>query len=111
MQSTKKCLFILFFIFISNNVSSQHLSKSEAFEDFEEFKELMNTESSYYQLSNYDFTKSYEDIKQNIDAGDSIPIYFLAYEFEKLIAETIDRHASVRMDRFEEVAVEGGYKK
>ncbi|HLW15677.1 MAG TPA: S41 family peptidase [Flavobacteriaceae bacterium] len=90
-------------LLLSSSVSfAQFLQKNEALEDLNEFKALMETESSYYQLSDFDFEARYQQIENKILPQDSIPIHFLAYEMEKIIGETIDRHASLRMEAFDE---------
>lgn len=86
---------------LSSTCFAQYLKKDKAIEDLNEFKTLMEIESSYYQLSDFDFSSRYKFIEQEIRLHDSIPIYFLAYELEKIISETIDRHASIKMKNFE----------
>src|SRR5690625_3214627 len=97
----KQFILVLVFLFTSSASFAQYLKKNEALEDLKEFKALMETESSYYQLSDFDFEGRYQQIEKQILQQDSIPIYFLAYEMEKIIGETIDRHASLRMDGFD----------
>lgn len=102
MQSIKNGLIILIITFISGHSSAQYLSKDDALDDVKEFRTLLKKESSYYQLLKYDFTNRFAEIEHTIMDSDSVPIHFLAYEFEKLIAETIDRHANIRMSNFDE---------
>lgn len=98
---------IVVFLLLSSSVSfAQYLQTNEALEDLNEFKTLMENESSYYQLSDFDFEARYQKIEKHILQQDSIPIHFLAYEMEKIIGETIDRHASLKMDSFDEEAFE-----
>ncbi|MDN6280541.1 MAG: hypothetical protein L0J45_06015, partial [Psychroflexus sp.] len=84
-----KYLFGICLILYSNFSFSQSISKAQALEDIDEFIALLETESSYYQLSDFDFEARYTQIRDNIQKKDSVRIDFLAYEFEKIIAETI----------------------
>src|SRR5690554_4891656 len=97
----KKHLIGITLMLLSSTCFAQYLKKDKAIEDLNEFKTLMEIESSYYQLSDFDFSSRYKFIEQEIRLHDSIPIYFLAYELEKIISETIDRHASIKMKNFE----------
>lgn len=81
---------------------AQYIQKDKALEDLESFKQLMETESSYYQLSGFDFDNRFTEIAQTLELQDSVAVYYLAYELEKIIAETIDRHASVKIEDFKE---------
>ncbi|HLR49633.1 MAG TPA: hypothetical protein VK076_03585 [Candidatus Sphingobacterium stercoripullorum] len=98
----KKCALAILFFLSSNLSFAQYLKQNEALEDMKEFKVLMETESSYYQMSDSDFKSRYQQIEKQILQQDSIPTYFLAYELEKIISETIDRHASLRIDNFDD---------
>lgn len=102
----RKFILVLSLMLLSNASFAQYLQQNEAIEDLKEFKNLMETESSYYQMSDFDFETRYQQIEKEILQQDSIPIYFLAYEMEKIIGETIDRHASLRMDGFDDEAFE-----
>lgn len=97
----KKYLLIIAFLLSSSLCFAQYLQNDKALEDLMEFKLLMEKESSYYQLSEFDFKIRYKHIENKIKESDSLPLYVLAYEMEKVIAETIDRHASVKMKNFE----------
>lgn len=97
----RKFALILPFLLSSSILFAQHLQKKDALEDLMEFKTLMETESSYYQLSEFAFEARYQQIEKEILQQDSIPLYYLAYELEKIIAETIDRHAGLKMDDFD----------
>ena len=98
----RKNLIFLTLLFISTFGFSQNLTQEEALEDLKEFKALLKTQSSYYQVSDFDFEKSYNEVQRKISQKDSIPLYFLAFELEKIISNIIDRHANVRMENFEE---------
>lgn len=101
-MNLKNTLSVLLFLSLSTICTAQFLSKKQALEDFMEFQMLMEKQSSYYQLSTFDFQKRYKMLEAEIRSKDSIPVHFLAFEFEKIIAETVDRHANIRMDKFDE---------
>ena len=98
----KKQILIIVLIFVSTVSNSQNLTKNQALEDLKEFKSLVEQQSSYYQLSKFDFTKRYKYLKSTINSMDSIQTYFLAFELEKILAEIIDRHANIRIKEFDE---------
>ena len=81
---------------------SQFITKDKALDDLKEFQLLLEKQSSYYQISEFDFEQAYLNTKRKLSQQDSIPIYVLAFELEKLISNIIDRHANIRMDDFEE---------
>ncbi|MGI9552452.1 MAG: S41 family peptidase [Aurantibacter sp.] len=89
-------------IFSASLSFAQFIQRKEALADLKEFKTSLEKQSSYFQLSDFDFESRYKQIERKIVKQDSIPIYYLAYELEKIIAETIDRHANIRMDDLEE---------
>ncbi|UNZ00236.1 S41 family peptidase [Zhouia spongiae] len=99
---TKKILISLTLLLVSTLGFGQYLTKEKAQEDLIEFKTLLKNQSSYYQVSNFDFEKSYNEVERKINQEDSIPIYFLAFELEKIISNIIDRHANIRMENFED---------
>lgn len=98
----RKTLIFLTLLLSSTLGFSQYLTKEKAIEDLKEFKNLLEKQSSYYQVSNFDFEKSYIEVERKINQKDSIPTYFLAFELEKIISNIIDRHANIRMENFEE---------
>lgn len=96
-------LLLTFSLLLTSTLSfGQNLTQEQALEDLNEFKTLMEKQSSYYQVSEIDFEKYYNETERKINQKDSIPVYFLAFEFEKIISNLIDRHANIRMDNFEE---------
>ncbi len=101
MIKRKNSIFLTL-LFISTYGFGQYLTQEEALEDFKEFKTLLKTQSSYYQVSDFDFENSYNEVERKINQKDSIPVYFLAFELEKIISNIIDRHANIRMENFEE---------
>lgn len=98
----RKIIVLSALLLISSNIFAQYLQKNDALEDLKEFRNLMETESSYYQVSEFNFEARYQQIENKILQQDSIPIYFLAHEMEKIIGETIDRHASLKINGFDE---------
>lgn len=102
-MTVKRSLLILITFILTTTLSfGQKLNKEKALEDFNEFKTLLEKQSSYYQISDTDFNKLYEETERKIKSKDSIRTYFLAFELEKIISELIDRHASIKMEDFEE---------
>ncbi len=99
---TRKLSIFLTLLFTSTLGFGQYLTKEKALEDVKEFKMLLEKQSSYYQVSNFNFEKSYNEIEKKINEKDSISIHFLAFELEKIISNIIDRHANVRMENFNE---------
>lgn len=89
-------------LLISTLGFGQYLTKEKALEDLKEFKLLLENQSSYYRVADFDFEKSYNEVERRISQKDSIPVYFLAFELEKIISNIIDRHANIRMENFEE---------
>ncbi|MEM6378926.1 MAG: hypothetical protein AAF705_11970, partial [Bacteroidota bacterium] len=98
-----KCI-IAFVLLLSSLpiCTAQSVTKAEALEDLRELEVLLNTQSSYFQLSDYNFKRLIKTIETEIVSSDSISVYELAYKFEKIIAKTIDRHASVKIEDFDE---------
>ena len=98
----KKLLLVLAVLLCAYSCPCQNIAKEVALADVEEFVQLLKTQSSYFQYSDYDFENSFERLRARIAMEDSIPIHVLAYEMEKIVAEMIDRHASVRAEDFDE---------
>lgn len=101
-MTEQKILQTLMLLLFSTLCFSQTLTREMALEDLNEFKMLLKTQSSYYQVSKSKFETYYNDIERTINQKDSIPVYFLAFELEKGISNIIDRHANIRMEDFEE---------
>ncbi|QXP59005.1 S41 family peptidase [Olleya sp. HaHaR_3_96] len=101
-MTIQKTLQISTLLLISTLSFSQTLTKEMALEDLNEFKNLLEKQSSYYQVSKIDFENYYNEIERKVNQKDSIPIHFLAFELEKVISNIIDRHANIRMENFEE---------
>ncbi len=91
---------------IINTCYAQFIKKEKALEDLTEFRELLETQSSYLQVSYFNIEYKFTQLEEDISATDSIPIYQLAYEFEKIISNIIDRHANIKIPDFEEDNIE-----
>lgn len=98
----RNTLQILILLLISTLSFSQTLTKEMALEDLNEFKSLLEKQSSYYQVSKINFENYYNKIERKVNQKDSIPVHFLAFELERFISNIIDRHANIRMENFEE---------
>ena len=101
-----KKLILVLALFLAFDGKSQNIGKDAALADFDAFVALLNSQSSYFQLSDYDFDGHCEEVRKKISTRDSVSIPFLAFEIEKVIAETIDRHASVKMEDFDEDGID-----
>ncbi len=101
-MTTRKIVQVFTLLLISTLSFSQTLTKEMALEDLNEFKTLLAKQSSYYQVSKTDFENHYNEIESKINQRDSIPVYFLAFELERILSNIIDRHANIRMKNFEE---------
>jgi len=101
-MTIRKTLKILTLLLISTLSFGQSLTREMALEDLNEFKVLLEKQSSYYQVSKTDFENYYKEIERKINQKDAIPVYFLAFELEKTISNIIDRHANIRMESFDE---------
>ena len=101
-MTIQKTLQISTLLLISTLSFSQTLTKEMALEDLNEFNNLLEKQSSYYQVSKINFENYYNEIERKFNQKDSIPIHFLAFELEKVISNIIDRHANIRMENFEE---------
>lgn len=101
-MTIKKILLILSLIFSGTFGFGQYLIKEKALEDLKEFKTLLENQSSYFQVSDFNFEKSFNEVEKKISQKDSIPVYFLAFELEKIVSHLVDRHANVRIENFKE---------
>lgn len=89
-------VFILLLLFQSTLGFGQYLSKEQALEDFIEFKNLTKIQSSYYQSAKEDLDKLLSEIEKKLIKADSISMHDLAYELERFISHSIDRHTGVK---------------
>lgn len=101
-----KSLFTILLVCFVQLCSAQRISNAAAKADLLEFKNLLETQSSYFQLTTDNWEQYFEQLFKGLENRDSIPISFLAFEMEKVIAKTLDRHANIKMDDFEEDEVE-----
>lgn len=84
----------------------QYLTRKMALEDLNQFKVLLEKQSSYYQVADFDFEKYYQEIERKINQKDSVPVFFLAFELEKVMSNIIDRHANIKMENFDKKSCE-----
>ena len=82
------------------------ITKAQALEDLDQFKQIINDRSSYIQISDFDYMKAIEKIKQTILAKEKneIDIDELSHDMAKIMAEIGDRHSSVRNMSFNKKA-------
>ncbi|AUC84282.1 hypothetical protein CW731_02745 [Polaribacter sp. ALD11] len=79
----------------------KHISKEEAIADIDEFKQILETKSSYTKLSNYNYDASINNLKQAINTKiDSVNINYLTNELGKIMSEIGDRHSSIKNESF-----------
>ncbi|WP_299180120.1 S41 family peptidase [uncultured Aquimarina sp.] len=82
----------------STNIDRKYISRNEAIHDLKQFKEILDTKSSYAQLSPFDYESAINKVVTSIlqkDKGD-ISIDKLVYEMSTIIAEIGDRHSSIK---------------
>lgn len=101
-----KNIILFLAILFSYDCKSQNIEKEAALADFNEFVQLLEIQSSYFQVADYNFESHFQKVKEKISSRDSVPIHFLAFKMEKIIAETFDRHASVKIKDFDEENIE-----
>ena len=99
-------IYTIVILLFSIACKSQNIDRESALADFDEFINILEVQSSYFHLADYDFESRFTMVKEKISKQDSVPIYFLAHEIEKLIAETVDRHASVKIEDLDEDNIE-----
>jgi hypothetical protein len=95
-------VFLVIIVFFKIDCFSKSIKRQELKSDFEQFKSIIYTESSYYQLTNYDFIKHFEEIDKEISACDSMTIYKFASILEEVLSNLIDRHANIRYNELDE---------
>jgi hypothetical protein len=73
------------------------VSKKQALADLEQFQEILNSRSSYAQLSKYNYVPAIKELARAVsEKQDSVDINELANEISKIMSEIGDRHSSVR---------------
>ncbi len=97
MKTIKFKTYALLILVLLVNVSfAQTISSTDAIEDLKEYKRLLETESSYYTLSDYDFDKQFEILEKRFKSKDSIDLRVLLVEIGRIQSKIVDRHASIK---------------
>lgn len=83
---------------IDRKKDEKYISKTEAIHDLKQFKEILDTKSSYAQLSSFDYKSAISKVITSIIQKDKeeISIDKLIYEMNTIISEIGDRHSSVK---------------
>ena len=82
---------------VQQSNSIKEITVAQAIEDIEAFQKLLEEESSYIQVSDYDYKNDIDELKTAISVSKgTININFLTHELAKIMAEIGDRHSSVR---------------
>lgn len=104
LKLMKNVLLILINLMLANVMLAQlpTIEKDKALEDLEEFQKILELESSYIHLANFDYKKEIETLKTKVQSSESISLLFLTNEMGKIVAKIGDRHSSVRYYDFEE---------
>lgn len=78
------------------------LSIRQAIEDISEFQQLLEEQSSYIYLSDYNYKRAINSLKKTVEKSpNEINVDYLVYELAKIMAEIGDRHSSVKNEAFE----------
>lgn len=77
------------------------ISSQKAIEDINAYLKILETKSSYVQVSNYDYKKALSDLNKKIKNKKLIKVNYLANELGKITAELGDRHSSVKNEKFD----------
>lgn len=73
------------------------ISKEQAIQDLNQFQEILDSKSSYAQLSSFDYTSAIKRIETSIiKKGDTISVDELTNELSKIISKIDDRHSSIK---------------
>lgn len=79
----------------------QKISKKQALSDLEQFQDILNTKSSYLQLSKFDYVSAIKELAGTISKkNDSMDINELTSGLSKIMSEIGDRHSSIRNTSF-----------
>jgi len=78
----KNSLLITLSLFFSNIMLGQMptIDKDKALEDLEEFQQILETQSSYLQLVDFDYKSQIDQLEKEIQSSISISILHLANE-------------------------------
>jgi C-terminal processing protease CtpA/Prc len=78
------------------------ITLEQAIEDINEFKKILETKSSYSQLSKYNYNAAIQKLKNSLKEKNSeaVDLNFLTNEMAKIMAEIGDRHSSIKNTHF-----------
>jgi len=80
----------------------QKISKEQALSDLKQFQEVLDTKSSYAQISPYNYVSAIEELAVSISKKESeISINELTNEISKIMSEIGDRHSSIKNESFD----------
>lgn len=86
---------------LNYNNAIQTIPVSQALEDIEEFRQLLEEQSSYLHLTGYNYKSALDALKTTVKHSTSdIDINVLTHELAKIMAEIGDRHSSVKNEGF-----------
>ncbi|WP_435262604.1 S41 family peptidase [Tenacibaculum sp. nBUS_03] len=75
----------------------KNISKAQAIQDLKQFKEVLDSTSSYAQIGNYNYSESLKKLAYAIKNGHTdVSVNWLANEMAKIMSEIGDRHSSIK---------------
>ncbi|WP_323756027.1 S41 family peptidase [Roseivirga sp.] len=79
----------------------QKITKAQAIEDLKEFEKILESRSSYAQISGVDYKAAIKELSASIAGRNKdIDINELAHEMAKIMAQIGDRHSSIKNESF-----------
>lgn len=85
----------------SMNTLSRKITLAEALSDIKEFEEILESKSSYSQLSTFDYTAAIRGLTESIiRKNKDVDINELTNELSKIMSEIGDRHSSIKNEAF-----------
>jgi hypothetical protein len=85
-------------------ISPQKISTTEAIEDLKQFKNILESRSSYAQISTFDYKSDIRRLIASIRGKKNININEFTNEIGKIMSEIGDRHASIKNEAFNKEA-------
>lgn len=80
----------------------QKITNKQAIEDLQQFEEILESKSSYAQISGYDYKAAIKELSSSIvSKKETIDINELAHEMAKIMAKIGDRHSSIKNESFD----------
>ena len=84
-----------------SNMLSQKITTAEAIKDLRQFEEILKSNSSYVQLSKFDYKSAIRELSISIkNKKTDVNINELTNEMGKIMSEIGDRHSSVKNESF-----------